>query len=156
MKKVRGFEVVREDMQKFPGVATILPVRKTQQAMACDFYSKEDYTIQPGEAHHFATDVKAYMQPSECLIINVRSSIGFKKGLRLVNTQGWIDADYYENPDNDGNIGICLKNDTNVPVTIEKDERIAQGAFLSYLVPDGDEDVEKETRTGGIGSTGTK
>ena len=48
MKKVRGFEIVREDMQKFPDVATILPVRKTQQAMACDFYSKEDYTIQPG------------------------------------------------------------------------------------------------------------
>ena len=154
MNKTRGFEVVKDGFRKFPDKEIKLPKRKTYYSAGYDFYSNETITIRPGESHHFMTDVKAYMQPNEVLIINVRSSIGFKKGLRLINTQGWIDADFYGNPENDGNIGICLINDTFKPVTIEEGERIAQGIFIRYLITDDDDAFEKEARVGGIGSTG--
>lgn len=154
--KGRGFEVVADWARTFPDAEPVIPKRKTTSAMAYDFTSLETVTLQPGAEHHFMTDIKAYMKGNECLIINVRSSIGFKKKLMLVNTQGWIDADFYNNPDNDGNIGICLKNVGYKPQTIEAGERIAQGAFFNFLAKDDDDLDAKEIRTGGIGSTGTK
>ena len=156
MTKVRGFEVVRDDCRKFPNREIILPRRKTKKAMACDLYSNETMIIAPGESYQFMTDVKAYMPDDEGAIMNVRSSIGFAKELELVNTQGWIDADFYGNPDNDGNIGIKLRNVGLEPQTIEAGERIAQIMFVTFGIPDGDDEIEKEERVGGTGSTGTK
>ena len=86
------------------------------------------------------------------LVIYLRSSIGFKKGLMLINTVGIIDSDFYENPDNDGNIGFKLKNLTDKEVVIKAGERIMQGIFKKYLVID-DDNCDKE-RVSGIGSTG--
>ena len=58
-----------------------------------DFYSKDEQVIlQPGQSHLFWTDVCAYMQEDEVLLIHVRSSIGIKKGLMLKNTTGIIDS----------------------------------------------------------------
>lgn len=154
--KVRGFEVVSEGFRQFPDAVPFMPRRKTNHSAGYDFAVIKGATINPGETVHFATDIKAYMLEDEILILNVRSSIGFKKKLRLVNTQGWIDSDFYENPDNDGNIGIGLYNPNPYPVTIEDGERVAQGIFTKYLVKDRDDEDEKEERVGGIGSTGTK
>jgi dUTP pyrophosphatase len=70
----------------------------------------------------------------------------------LANGTGIIDSDYYQNPDNDGNIAFCLYNTNDKPVLIEKGERIAQGIFINYLQADnGNTEIE---RIGGIGSTG--
>lgn len=156
MERLRGFEVVSEEFRKFPGKLITLPKRKTKGAMACDLYSNETIILDPGEIHHFVTDVKAYMPENEALIMNIRSSIGFNKNLMLVNTQGWIDSDFYENPDNDGNIGIALKNMGSCAQLISDGERIAQGMFIKFEVPDDDAEHEKADRVGGIGSTGTK
>lgn len=146
--KIRGFEVVRDDMRRTDG-DVMLPTRGTSRAMAYDFYANDDYTIKPGEIAKIWTDVKAYMGDNECLILNVRSSMGGK--FMLANTSGWVDADYYSNSDNDGNIGVFLKNISSNTLTIEKGERIAQGAFFNFLVADnGNTDT---TRTGGFGST---
>lgn len=62
---------------------------------------------------------------------------------------------YYSNKDNDGNIGICLKNTTDEDIIIEAGERIAQGIFEKYLVADEDI-VLKDNRDGGIGSSNNK
>lgn len=147
--KIRGFEIVEDKFRKFPDVDVKLPQRGTSQAMAYDFYSPDNYTVQPGQIVKIFTDVKAYMQNGEALILNVRSSMGGK--FMLANTQGWIDCDYYSNPDNDGNIGIFLKNISNNILYIKKDDRIAQGMFIPFLVADnGNTD---ELRKGGFGST---
>lgn len=144
----RGFEEVKEKFKKSP-LETKLPQRGTSKAMAYDFYAKDDYTVAPNEIVKIWTDVKAYMQDNECLILNVRSSMGGK--FMLANTQGWIDADYYENENNDGNIGIFLKNISNDYQNIYKGDRIAQGAFFNFLVADnGNTETE---RNGGFGST---
>lgn len=146
--RTRGFEAVREDMRKTVGEVK-LPTRSTEKAMAYDFYSNKSYTIKPNEIAKIWTDVKAYMQDDECLILNVRSSMGGK--FMLANTQGWIDSDYYENEDNDGNIGIFLKNISDKTLNIVKGDRITQGAFFNFLVADNGNSNNK--RIGGFGST---
>lgn len=148
--KTRGFELVREDKKKTTGKAT-LPTRGTSKAMAYDLYSNDTYKAKPNEIIKIWTDVKAYMQDNECLIINVRSSMGGK--WMLANTTGWIDSDYYSNESNDGNIGVFLKNISDEELVINKGDRIAQAAFFAFLVADnGNTDA---VRTGGFGSTGT-
>ena len=144
----RGFEVVSDKFRKHEGEIQ-LPYRGTSRAMAYDFYSPLDLVINPGEIGKVWTDVKAYMEDDECLVLNVRSSQGGK--VMLANTQGWIDADYYSNTGNDGNIGVFLKNISDQPYVIKKGDRVAQGAFFKFLVADnGNTNV---TRQGGFGST---
>lgn len=146
--KIRGFEVVRDDARKTVGEIT-LPTRGSSRAMAYDFYANQNYSVMPNEIVKVWTDVKAYMQDDECLIINVRSSMGGK--WMLANSSGWIDSDYYSNESNDGNIGIFLKNISGEVQTIFKGDRIAQGALFNFLVADnGNTD---NIRTGGFGST---
>lgn len=146
--RTRGFEIIKEDMRRTSGEVK-LPTRSTEKAMAYDFYANCAYTIRPNEIAKIWTDVKAYMQDNECLILNVRSSMGGK--FMLANTQGWIDSDYYENIDNDGNIGIFLKNISDKPINIAKGDRVAQGAFFNFLVADNGNTDNK--RIGGFGST---
>lgn len=146
--KLRGFEVVNS--RKTTGEIT-LPRRGTSQAMAYDFFSTISAVVQPGEIVKIWTDVKAYMQPNECLVLNVRSSMGGK--FMLANTQGWIDADYYSNEQNDGNIGFFLKNISNEPLTISEGDRIGQGAFFNFLISDNGNPEEVIVRKGGFGST---
>ena len=144
----RGFEVVVDEKRKTNGMV-ILPTRGSSKAMAYDFYANANYTVFPNEIVKVWTDVKAYMQENECLIINVRSSMGGK--FMLANTSGWIDADYFSNENNDGNIGVFLKNISNEIQTINRGDRIAQGAFFNFLVADsGNTD---NIRIGGFGST---
>ena len=146
--KNRGFEVVRDSARKTSGEIT-LPTRGTSRAMAYDFYANADYKVEPGHIAKVWTDVKAYMNDDECLILNVRSSMGGK--FMLANTAGWIDADYYENDGNDGNIGVFLLNISDEVLEIKAGERVAQGAFFNFLVADnGNTD---EVRKGGFGST---
>lgn len=146
--KIRGFEVVKDNARKTVGEIT-LPTRGSSRAMAYDFYANQNYSVMPNEIVKVWTDIKAYMQENECLIINVRSSMGGK--FMLANTSGWIDSDYYSNESNDGNIGIFLKNISGEVQTIFKGDRIAQGSFFNFLVADsGNTDT---IRTGGFGST---
>ena len=145
---IRGFEEVKEEFKKTEGSPT-LPTRTTKKAMAYDFYANKDYEVKPNEICKIWTDVKAYMQDNEGLILNVRSSMGGK--FVLANSQGWIDSDYYGNESNDGNIGIFLLNISDTVQYIHKGDRIAQGMFINYLIADnGNSDNE---RTGGFGST---
>ena len=153
MKKIRGFEVVTKNFRKTEG-DIILPTRGSKDSAGYDFYSTETFTLKANESKLIWSDVKAYMQKGEVLELYVRSSIGIKKSLMLKNIVGVIDKDYYSNPSNDGNIGICLYNYGDKEVTIEKGERVVQGIFKQFLVADnGNTDNE---RIGGTGSTGTK
>lgn len=149
--KIRGFEVVQDEFRKHPKTIK-LPTRATKTSAGYDFYSPVEATIQPKSKVLIWTDVKAYMQEGEVLILDVRSSIGIKKSLMLANTLGIIDHDYFSNTNNDGNIGICLYNMSDEPVYIEQFERIAQGIFIPFLVSDNGN--TNEERQGGIGSSG--
>lgn len=146
--KFLGFEEVPQDKLKHPNVQTQLPTRADSGSAGYDFYSKETVTIEPRDSHLFWSDVCSYMNVMNThLELHVRSSIGVKKGLMLKNVTGIIDASYYPN-----NIGISLYNNSDVPVTIESGERIAQGIFKHHLLADDDIPLYSE-RTGGFGSS---
>ena len=143
----RGFEFVSSNMRK--NVYAKLPIRSSINSAGYDFFADKDYKIEPNEIVKIWTDVKAYMQSDEFLMLDVRSSMGGK--FMLANTIGIIDSDYYENSDNDGNIGIFLKNISEKTQYISKNDKIAQGIFMEYLKIDNDKTIAK--RKGGFGST---
>lgn len=151
MNRIRGFEKVI-NCKKTNNQNIKLPERSTKDSAGYDFFSPVKVTIEPGQKELIWTDVKAYMQSQEVLIIDVRSSMGMKKDLMLSNTIGVIDKDYYNNESNEGNIGINLRNIGDHPVTIEIGDKIAQGIFIPYLIADSGN--TEDIRTGGIGSTG--
>lgn len=131
----------------------ILPVRKTSGSAGYDLFMPMDIEIKSGESSPLIfLDVKAKMPEDVFLSLHIRSSLGIKKGLQLANITGIIDADYYDNSDNEGNIGIKIKNTGTNDVFLKKGESVVQGIFLKYLTTDND--MTSETRTGGFGSTG--
>lgn len=100
------------------------------------------------------TGIKASMEEDEVLYLYNRSSNPKKKGLILANGVGVIDADYYNNPDNDGEIMFAFYNIFPWDVTIKQGERIGQGVFAKYLRPTEGLRIKDEERTSGFGSTG--
>lgn len=148
--KIRGFEKIT----KYAQVDFPMPERKTELSAGYDFCLPEDITLEPGKLKLVPTGVKAYMQPGEWLGMHIRSSMAVKKHLMLVNNVGIIDADYYNNADNEGHIMLALLNMGEEEVTLPQGERVAQGIFYSYLTADGDEKIAKAVRGGGFGSTG--
>lgn len=150
MKKIRGFEIAKGWENK--GIK--IPIRKTARAAAYDIEAAEDVVIpiyKPGIAPTLIpTGLKAYCQDDECYFLMSRSG-GPKKGLLTPHGLGLIDADYYENPDNDGHFMIQVFNCSDHEVHIKKGDAVAQVMFTKYLVCDGDNASGK--RQGGFGST---
>lgn len=149
MKK-RGFEIAKgwEDRK------INLPKRSTAHSAGYDIEAAEDTIVpafRPGiKPTLVATGLKAYCQPDECYFVLNRSS-GASKGIVLGNGIGLIDADYYNNPDNDGHIRIIVFNVLDHDLIIKKGERIAQIVFQKFLITD--DDSASGARAGGIGST---
>ena len=99
------------------------------------------------------TGIKASMEEDEVLYLYNRSSNPKKRGLILANGVGVIDADYYNNPDNDGEIMFAFYNILPWNVTIKQGERIGQGVFAKYLRPLVGLRIKDAERGGGFGST---
>lgn len=153
VSKLRGFEVVVDEQRGTPEAEIIKPIRADKRSAGYDFFAPYDIEILPSRKTIVFTDVKAYMQEDEVLKLYVRSSMGIKQGLMVANGTGIVDSSYYNNPGNDGNIGVALVNTSPKTVVIKEGERFAQGVFQKYLVADEDEVVSAE-RTGGFGSSG--
>ncbi len=144
---LRGFAKVSAYQEvDFP-----LPERKTKLSAGYDFCLPQDVVLEPGRISLVPTGVKAYMQPGEFLGLHIRSSMAVKRGLALVNNVGIVDADYYDNPDNEGHILLALLNTGAEPVKLLKGERVAQGIFYRFLTADADGAAGE--RSGGFGST---
>lgn len=129
----------------------ILPKRSTLNSAGYDFYSVISFTLNPGERRIIPTGIKASMNSNEFLSIYIRSSLGFKWNIRMCNQVGIIDADYYNNSENEGHIFVCLMNEGDKVLEIKKGDRIVQGIFMPFLITD--DDKTTDIRMGGIGST---
>ena len=181
MNRVRGFEVVK----KYEGQGLTLPRRQTLASAGYDIEAARDITIPSIWSLNFVrifrlirnghdliesdflqaeevlkpilvpTGIKAYMPEDEVLILANRSSNTFKRNLSLPNGIGVIDSDYYNNPNNEGEIFVQVLNYGVRPLKIKKGERIAQGIFIKYLKTDDDQPIESQ-RLSGFGSTGKK
>ena len=148
--KVRGFEIAKG----WEGRGIQLPKRSTAHSAAYDIAAAEDTVVpvfRPGvKPTLIPTGLKAYCQPDEYFSVINRSS-GAGKGLVLANGIGIIDADYYNNPENDGHFRVLVFNVLDHDLVIKKGDRIAQVIFHKFLTVD-DDDATGE-RQGGFGST---
>ena len=124
-----------------------LPTRDSEATAGYDFFLLEDLEINPNEIIKIPTGVKAYFEEDEVLLIFVRSSMGFNYNIRLVNQVGIIDADYYNNKDNEGHIFIKIQNEGEKTVKFSAGEAIAQGIFTKYLTTKSDNNLEIERKS---------
>ena len=123
-----------------------LPKRGTKYSAGYDFESLYDFVINPGEIKLIPTGIKADMNDDEVLLLVVRSSMGYKYNVRLVNQVGVIDKDYYNNEKNEGHIFIKLKNEGDKEYVVKKGDKIIQGLFIKYLVVDNEDEIERERK----------
>lgn len=150
MKK-RGFEIVKGYENKNINI----PVRKTSLSAGYDIESAEEIVIPSfrmgTKPTLIKTGLKCYMENDEYLMLVNRSSNPVKRGLVLANSVGIIDADYYNNPDNDGHLMYAFYNYSKEDITIRKGDTIGQAIFMKYLLVDNDS--SNGERKGGFGST---
>ena len=97
------------------------------------------------------TGIKCEIPEGFYLELSVRSSCPLKHWLILANGVGIIDADYYNNPDNEGHIYFQIINLSPYDILLEKGEAIGQGILKKYFITDDDAAIGE--RTGGFGST---
>ena len=130
-----------------------LPQRATTGSAGYDFYFPIDLKIKPNENVIIPTGIKCKIQSVKniFLALSPRSGHGFKYRLRLNNTVGIIDSDYYNNKDNEGHIFINLSNEGSREVLIKNQTGFCQGIFLEYFLTENDKSSNE--RIGGLGST---
>ena len=156
-----------------------VPTQGSEYAAGYDLYAciDEPITIQPHETVKIGTGIAITPPKVRCLFdqpaltempnivyhhdietnintfgaVFARSGLATKKGLRPANAVGVCDIDYT------GEYIVALHNDTNIPQTVEPNERIAQLVFIPY-VTDTWQEVDKLDETkrgdGGFGSSG--
>lgn len=144
-----------EKVERVKDIEFNLPVRKTAKSAGYDFECIEDIIIPPyklgAKPTLVPTGIKAYMEDNEYLMLVNRSSNPKKKNLVIPNSLGIIDADYVNNPDNEGEIMFAFYNLGTELVTIEKGYALGQGIFQKFETTD--DDNAKGERLGGFGST---
>ena len=170
-----------EKVSKFNEIDLPLPVRKTAESAGYDFVVAEDIIIPPyselvekmnayrplitpgleeaavaikaanAKVSLVSTGMKCKLDPGTYLELSVRSSCPLKHWLILGNAVGIIDADYYNNPDNEGEIFFQIINLAPFPIKLKRGDAIGQGIIKPYLTTE--DDVVTGTRIGGFGST---
>ena len=98
-----------------------------------------------------STGMKVKLAPNQYLELSVRSSTPLKHWLILGNSVGIIDSDYYNNPDNEGEIFFQLINLLPIAVKLKRGDKIGQGIIKTFGVTT--DDAAKGERLGGFGST---
>jgi dUTP pyrophosphatase len=130
---------------------SVLPTQGSKYSAGYDLYSTKDETILPHCTEKIGTGL-AFQPDEKCFgAIFAKSGLATKLGIRPANCVGVADMDYT------GEYIVALHNDSCDPVSIKKDDRIAQLVFLPYIDAEFNEVKElndTERGNGGFGSTG--
>lgn len=154
------FEKISYEQAEIDGLANHwdnlkLPKRATMYSAGYDIFAPYSFTLYPGKEIKFPTGMKIKLDKDRFLMVVPRSGLGFKYGVQLSNTVGIIDADYYNNPKNEGHIWVKLSypilDKQQQPLTIHTGDAVCQGIVLPYYKLEND--TTDETRNGGFGST---
>ena len=131
-----------------------LPERSTSGSAGYDMFLPFGITLGVGDSQVIPTGIRCKMDKGWVLKMYPRSGHGFKYGIRLANTVGIIDEDYY-NADNEGHIQIKIVNESSLgqPFGLDADSKFCQGIFLPFGITVDNVDAE---RKGGFGSTDNK
>lgn len=136
-----------------------LPVRSTENSAGYDFFSPIGFPnpipadtpiiIPTGIKCNFSSLPK-HNDRGHFLALYPRSSMGFNYGMRLMNTVGIIDEDYYNNPGNEGHIMVAITALKDLPLNMGT--KFCQGIIQPYYKFE-DEISPNTKRSGGMGST---
>lgn len=134
-----------------------LPTRGTKASAGYDIKSPFNFTMRSNDESSvmlIPTGLRCRMDGNYFLNILPRSGSGFKYGIRLANTCGIIDSDYY-NADNYGHIMVKLTYESILgdgkAFKVKAGDAFAQGIFIPYGITV--DDNADGIRTGGFGST---
>lgn len=168
-----------ERVKRFPNA--IIPQRGTRFSAGYDFHAAEDVLVPslvrsvagkyseesslllsqikdflkknpPLRPVLVSTGVKVKLEADCYLSISARSSLPRNSLLMIANAPGIIDADYYNNSQNEGEIFIQLINLSPYDIIIKQGDKIAQGVIHRYIQVEDDDSLGE--REGGFGSTG--
>lgn len=131
----------------------IVPTYGTKYSAGADLYAciEEKVTIKSNETKIIYTGISMEIPEGLVGLIYARSGMAVKQGLAPANKVGVIDSDYR------GEIMVALYNHSDVDVTVEHGQRIAQIVFAPYIKEDFnivDELSDTKRGDGGFGSTG--
>ena len=170
-----------EKVSRFKDVDLPLPSRSTECAAGYDFVVAEDTLIPPyrdimSRLPYFpgdhpktlqeiaeltkkysvrptlvSTGMKCDLYRDWYLELSARSSTPLKHWLIVANGEGIIDADYYNNENNEGEIFFQLINLSPYPILLKRGDKIGQGIIKEYLRTE--DDAAGGKRNGGFGST---
>jgi dUTP pyrophosphatase len=132
-----------------------IPKRGTKGSAGYDFIAPFDFSVPYGSSVIIPTGIKVQIDDGWFLAIVPRSGQGFKYGIEIANTFGVIDSDYYNNPNNEGEIFVKIVNKditTQKTFSVNKGTAFCQGIFLPYGILK-DDKQEQGDRIGGFGST---
>lgn len=129
-----------------------LPVQGKLGSAGHDVSSTEDVIIPALSRAMVGTGVFTKIPMGYEIQVRPRSGLALKKGITVLNTPGTIDFGYLHE------IKVILINTTNIAVSIEKGDRIAQFVVkvvedVEYVLVEEFSDVEYD-RDGGFGSSG--
>lgn len=141
-----------EKILKYADKDILYPKRSTENSAGYDFFAPETVILPAKSLTRIMTGIKCELRPYMYLMLANRSSNPSKKNLFLANGVGIVDADYYNNSDNEGEIGFEFYNNSDEDIVIEKNEKIGQGIISRYIITE--DDNASGSRNGGFGSTG--
>lgn len=128
-----------------------IPTRATKCSAGYDIVTPFDIDLKVGESMKVPTGLKCKVDNGWFLGIFPKSGLGFKYSLRLGNSIGVIDEDYYNNENNEGHIWVKIQNDGDKDFHLDAGKAFCQGIFLPYGITYDDE--SEGVRVGGLGST---
>ena len=136
-----------------------IPTRATDDSAGYDFYlNDKEIELLPGESYIIKTFLRVKIDRPWALICIPKSGLGFNYHVKLANTVGLIDGDYYntktDDNTNEGHIMIKLVNTGNKTLKLTAGDKFCQGIFIQYGITYDDDIYYKQLRNGGIGSTG--
>ena len=147
----------------------ILPTRATTGSAGYDFFSPFDFTLAPGCQIAIPTGIRVKILKEDWALFIIPKSRSVKSSMRLSNTVGLIDSDYFYT-DNEGHIILYLEmpaqtrfnrivnqfstilNKNRNMIHFNVGAGIAQGYFTEVGIVD--DDNAQDTRIGAFGSTG--
>ncbi len=133
-----------------------LPKRGSKRSAGYDIPAPFDISLPFGSGIVIPTGLRCRIEEDWFLDLNPRSGHGFKYGIRIANTRGIIDSDYFE-AKNEGHIMAYIVNNDEVvnsrkaTFEVEKGNGFCQGIFTIYGITE-DDDADAD-RVGGFGST---
>ncbi|MEG1528250.1 MAG: deoxyuridine 5'-triphosphate nucleotidohydrolase [Clostridia bacterium] len=127
----------------------IIPRRATTNSAGYDFFASCDIVLGKNQKVFVPSGIRVKLKSNYMLLLLPKSGLGAKFDLKLANTVGLIDADYF-NADNQGHIIVALCNGEQ-ELTIKQGQAFVQGVIVRYYKAQ--ESNVKTKRKGGFGST---